>query len=308
PIPDDVVVRPRAPRKSWKAGTLHHGKRVYAIAISGSTHHVYTCGSGYIRVWDEKALFASDEPPQVQMDFQDHQDCVLTCKLLPDEQSMITGGVAQTLTLWDLAPTPRVRAQLESTGLMCHSLAVSSDAHICLACFRGFVEVWDLQNQVLIRRQELPKFGSRCIDIAGNKFWTGGEDTNLYSWDLRSYKRIQHHHLDYEILSITHDPSEEWMLVGLRTGEMVILHTHRDEKFKAVLQRYLHYHNIKFAASGTFFVTTMDETLRCLEAPSLRRLFQVEEPLEIVCCDVSSDNQYLVTGSKKSATVYHLLY
>ena len=67
PVPDDVVVRQRAPHKSWKVGRLRHGKKVYAVAISGSTHHVYTCGHGYIRVWDESALHAWDQAPQAQL-------------------------------------------------------------------------------------------------------------------------------------------------------------------------------------------------------------------------------------------------
>ncbi|KAK2501112.1 hypothetical protein MC885_011395 [Smutsia gigantea] len=261
---------------------LHHGKKVYAVAISSSTHHVYTCGHGYIKVWDKSALHAWDRAPRAQLDLQDHQNCVLTCKLFPDEQSLITGGLSQTLTLWDLAPTPRIRAQLASTGPMCYSLAVSSNAQICLACFKGFVEIWDLQNQILIRKHEVPMYGSRCVDIAGNKFWTGGEDTSLYSWDLRSYQKLQEQYLQHEILSITHDPSEEYLLVGLRTSDIIMLHTHRKEKFKAVVHKYIHHHNLKFASS--------------------------EESTEILCCDVSSDNQYLVTGSKNSASVYQLLY
>lgn len=59
--------------------------------------------------------------------------------------------MSRTLTLWDLAPTPRIRAQLASAGPVCYSLAISSNAQICLACFKGFVEIWDLQNQILIR-------------------------------------------------------------------------------------------------------------------------------------------------------------
>nr|XP_031536776.1 transducin-like enhancer protein 7 [Vicugna pacos] len=308
PIPDEAVVRQRTPRGSWKVGKLHHGKKVYAVAVSGSTHHVYTCGHGYIRVWNESALHAWDQAPQAQLNLQDHQNCVLTCKLFPDEQRLITGGLSQTLTLWDLAPTPRIRAQLASTGPMCYSLAISSNAQICLACFKGFVEIWDLQNQILIRKHEVPIYGSRCVDITGNKFWTGGEDTSLYSWDLRSYQRLQQHDLQHEILSITHDPSEEWLLVGLRMSDIIILHTHRKEKFKAVLHKYIHHHNLKFASCGSYFVTTQDESIHCLAAPSLQRLFQAEESTDILCCDVSSDNQYLVTGSKNSATVYQLLY
>ena len=53
-----------------------------------------------------------------------------------------------------------------------------------------------------------------------------------------------------QILSITHDPSEEWLLVGLRMSDIVIVHTHRREKFKAVLQKYAYHHNLKFASCG----------------------------------------------------------
>ncbi|XP_069882280.1 transducin-like enhancer protein 7 [Dipodomys merriami] len=307
PVPPEVMVR-RAPGDFCKVGTLLHGKRVNAIAVSRAPHHVYTCGSGYIRVWDDSALHAFDRTPKAQLDFQNRQNRVLTCKLFPDEQSLITGGVAQTLTLWDLAPTPQVKAQLASTGPICYSLAVSSDAHICLACFKGFVEIWDVQNQILIRKHEVPVYGSRCVDITGHKFWTGGEDTILYSWDLRSYQRLQQHHLSNEILCITHDPGEEWVLAGLKMSDIVILHAHRDEKFKAVIQRYTHHHNLKFASSGTYFVSTQDESVHCIEAPSLQRLFQAEESSDILCCDISSDNKYLVTGSKNTATVYQLLY
>ena len=53
-----------------------------------------------------------------------------------------------------------------------------------------------------------------------------------------------------QILSITHDPSEEWLLVGLRMSDIVIVHTHRKEKFKAVLQTYVYRHTLKFAPCG----------------------------------------------------------
>ncbi|KAF3817670.1 hypothetical protein GH733_012957 [Mirounga leonina] len=199
PVPDEAVVRQRVPWRCWKVGRLRHGKKVHAVAISGSTHHVYTCGHGYIKVWDESALHACNKAPQARLDLQDHQNCVLACKLFPDGQRLITGALSRNLTLWDLAPTPRVGAQLASTGPMCYSLALSSNAQICLACFKGFVEIWDLQNQILIRKHEVPEYGSRCVDIAGSKFWTGGEDTRLYSWDLRCYQRLQQHELRPEV-------------------------------------------------------------------------------------------------------------
>lgn len=70
PVPDEVVVRQMTPHKSWKVGKLRHGKKVHSLAISSSTHHVYTCGHGYIRVWDESALHAWDHAPQAQLNLQ----------------------------------------------------------------------------------------------------------------------------------------------------------------------------------------------------------------------------------------------
>lgn len=38
--------------------------------------------------------------------------------------------------------------------------------------------------------------------------------------------------------------------MGLSTSDIVMLHTHRREKFKAVIHKYIHHHNLKFASSG----------------------------------------------------------
>lgn len=53
-----------------------------------------------------------------------------------------------------------------------------------------------------------------------------------------------------QILSITHDPSEEWVLAGLKMSDIAILHAHREEKYKALVHRYSQYHNLKFASCG----------------------------------------------------------
>lgn len=50
-------------------------------------------------------------------------------------------------------------------------------------------------------------------------------------------------------------------------------------------------------------MTTLDESIHCLAAPLLQRLFQEEKSTEM---DVSSNNQYPAMGSKNWATV--LLY
>lgn len=92
------------------------------------------------------------------------------------------------------------------------------------------------------------------------------------------------------------------MLVGLRTSDNITLHMHQ-KKFKAIIHRYVHHHHLKFASCGSYFVTTLDESIHCLAAPFLQRLFQEEKSTDI---DVSSDNQYPATASKNWAAV--LLY
>ncbi|XP_004600939.2 transducin-like enhancer protein 7 [Sorex araneus] len=310
PIPGDVVVRPRAPRHPLKVSTLQHRKKIYAVAVSSATHHVYTCGHGYIKVWDERSLQGPARSPQALLNFPDDPDTyVQACKLFPDERTLITAGLSQSVTLWDLAPVPRIRGQLFTGNPTCAALALSSDARICVTCSRNMIEIWDVQNQILMRSLQPPLDGIRCVDIVGNKIWTGGEDANVYSWDLRSYQKLQQHQLQHEVLSITHDPSEEWILAGVKMGDLFLLHTHRKEKFKVMVEKkYIYHSNIKFASSGSFLVASLDESIHCFATPSLKRLFKIQDSADIMCCDVSSDNQYLVLGSGNTAKVYQLLY
>ncbi|XP_049643395.1 transducin-like enhancer protein 7 [Suncus etruscus] len=311
PVPGDVVIRPPPPRYPLKISTLQHRRRICAVAVSSSTRHVYTCGHGYVKVWDERSLQGCAKSPQACLSFPDDPETfVYVCKLFPDEQSMVTAGASQRVTLWALAPTPRISAQLVSASPICCSLALSSDARMCVTCSQSLVEIWDLQNQILIRQIRLPMHRLRCVDLTGSQFWTGDQDSSVYSWDLRSYQRLQHYELHREVLSMTHDPNEEWILVGINMSEIVILHTHRKEKYTVrVEKKYVSRSSLKFASCGNFLLAAMDETVHCLMTPSLQRAFKIEDGYDnIRCCDVSSDNQYMVTGSGTTAKVYQLLY
>ncbi|XP_075393855.1 transducin-like enhancer protein 7 isoform X2 [Tenrec ecaudatus] len=311
PVPEGAVVTQRLPYCAWKVGRLCHQRAVRAIAISGSTQHVYTCGTNYMKVWDQSALRAWNKAPVYHLKLEGNSNCIFTCKLLPDERSLVTGGRLHGLNIWDLTPTPHLRARLASEGIRCFSTAISSDGHILMACFSEFVEIWDLRNHVLIRKHQLPGNGNRYVDITGPKFWTAGEqDTNLYTWDLRTYQHLDKYNVEQQILGITHDPSEEWVLVGLQTSEITLCHVLRGEKYQIRMQLGESYnYNLKFASSGSYFVTTMNQKIYGVGAPSLRKLFQVvEDSSAVLCFDMSSDNQYLITGSLDTATVYEQLY
>lgn len=108
----------------------------------------------------------------VPLPSQNRDNYIRSCKLLPDGRSLIVGGEASTLSIWDLAaPTPRIKAELTSSAPACYALAVSPDAKVCFSCCSdGNIVVWDLQNQTMVRwvagtgarGAPLPPSPSRC--------------------------------------------------------------------------------------------------------------------------------------------------
>ncbi|ETE70067.1 Transducin-like enhancer protein 4, partial [Ophiophagus hannah] len=122
---------------------------------------------------------------------------IRSCRLLPDGRTLIVGGEASTLSIWDLAaPTPRIKAELTSSAPACYALAISPDSKVCFSCCSdGNIAVWDLHNQTLVRQFQGHTDGASCIDISndGTKLWTGGLDNTVRSWDLREGRQLQQH-------------------------------------------------------------------------------------------------------------------
>lgn len=96
---------------------------------------------------------------------------------MPDGRTLIVGGEASTLTIWDLASSqPRIKNELTSNAPACYALAISPDSKVCFSCCSdGNIAVWDLHNQTLVRQFQGHTDGASCIDISpdGTKLWTG---------------------------------------------------------------------------------------------------------------------------------------
>lgn len=92
---------------------------------------------------------------------QNRDNYIRSCKLLPDGCTLIVGGEASTLSIWDLAaPTPRIKAELTSSAPACYALAISPDSKVCFSCCSdGNIAVWDLHNQTLVRWAEVVSQG-----------------------------------------------------------------------------------------------------------------------------------------------------
>ncbi|KAJ7308461.1 hypothetical protein JRQ81_009011 [Phrynocephalus forsythii] len=311
PFPPDALVGTGIPCHARQLHTLNHGEVVCAVTISNTTQHVYTGGKGCVKVWD--VAQPGTKTPVAQLDCLNRENYIRSCKLLPDGHSLIVGGEASTLSIWDLAaPTPRIKAELTSSAPACYALAISPDAKVCFSCCSdGNIVVWDLQNQTLVRQFQGHTDGASCIDISndGTKLWTGGLDNTVRCWDLREGRQLQQHDFSSQIFSLGYCPTGEWLAVGMESSNVEILHVAKPEKYQ------LHLHescvlSLKFASCGKWFVSTgKDNLLNAWRTPYGASIFQSKESSSVLSCDVSTDDQFIVTGSgDKKASVYEVMY
>lgn len=136
---------------------------------------------------------------------------------MPDGRTLIVGGEASNLSIWDLAsPTPRIKAELTSAAPACYALAISPDSKVCFSCCSdGNIAVWDLNNNTLVRQFQGHTDGASCIDISpdGSRLWTGGLDNTVRSWDLREGRQLQQHDFSSQIFSLGYCPTGKLSLV-----------------------------------------------------------------------------------------------
>nr|XP_060640983.1 transducin-like enhancer protein 2 isoform X1 [Anolis sagrei ordinatus] len=311
PFPPDALIGSGIPRHARQLHTLGHGEVVCAVTISNSTQHVYTGGKGCVKVWDVGQ--PGTKTPVAQLDCLNRDNYIRSCKLLPDGRSLIVGGEASTLSIWDLAaPTPRIKAELTSSAPACYALAISPDAKVCFSCCSdGNIVVWDLQNQTMVRQFQGHTDGASCIDISnyGTKLWTGGLDNTVRCWDLREGRQLQQHDFSSQIFSLGYCPTGEWLAVGMESSNVEILHVTKSEKYQ------LHLHescvlSLKFATCGKWFISTgKDNLLNAWRTPYGASIFQSKESSSVLSCDISGNDKFIVTGSgDKKATIYELVY
>ncbi|XP_075227297.1 protein groucho-like isoform X1 [Lycorma delicatula] len=311
PFPPDALIGPGIPRHARQINTLSHGEVVCAVTISNPTKYVYTGGKGCVKVWDISQ--PGSKSPVSQLDCLQRDNYIRSVKLLPDGRTLIVGGEASNLSIWDLAsPTPRIKAELTSSAPACYALAISPDSKVCFSCCSdGNIAVWDLQNQTLVRQFQGHTDGASCIDISadGTKLWTGGLDNTVRSWDLREGRQLQQHDFSSQIFSLGYCPTGEWLAVGMENSNVEVLHALKPDKYQ------LHLHescvlSLRFAACGKWFVSTgKDNLLNAWRTPYGASIFQSKESSSVLSCDISADDKYIVTGSgDKKATVYEVIY
>ncbi|XP_032824558.1 transducin-like enhancer protein 4 isoform X2 [Petromyzon marinus] len=314
----DALAGPGVPRRVRLVSALPHGEVVCAVTISSAARSVFTGGKGCVKIWDvaqqqQQQHHGGKAAPVSQLDCLNRDNYIRSCKLLPDGRTLIVGGEASTISIWDLAaPTPRIKAELTSSAPACYALAISPDSKVCFSCCSdGNVAVWDLHNQTLVRQFQGHTDGASCIDIShdGAKLWTGGLDNTVRSWDLREGRQLQQHDFTSQIFSLGYCPTGEWLAVGMESSSVEVLHNSKPDKYQ------LHLHescvlSLKFAHCGKWFLTTgKDNMLNAWRTPYGASIFQSKETSSVLSCDISLDDKYIVTGSgDKKATLYEVVY
>merc|ERR1719266_1806495 len=313
-FPADALTSPGIPRGARQINSLQHGEVVCAVTMSNPTKFVYTGGKGCVKVWDITQPSPSGKPSAIsQLDCLQRDNYIRSIKLLPDGRTLLVGGEASTLSIWDLAaPAPRIKAELTSGAPACYALAISPDSKLCFSCGSdGNIAVWDLHSQSLVRQFQGHTDGASCIDISsdGATLWTGGLDNTVRSWDLREGRQLQQHDFQSQIFCLGFCPTGDWLAVGMESSEVEVLHSKQQEKYKLQLHESCVL-ALKFANSGKWFATAgKDNALNAWRSPYGASIFSSKETSSVLSCDISSDDKFIVTGSgEKKATLYEVMY
>ncbi|CAF1178491.1 unnamed protein product [Rotaria sordida] len=334
-FPSDTFDTNDCPRRIKTLSYLQHGDVVCAVTISDLNKHIYTGGKGCVKIWDLKESTKDNNKPIGQFECLSRDAYIRSVKLLPDGQTLIVGGEASNISIWDLNLTSsssnstlikdsnnsnslltKLKGELQSKAAACYALAVSTDGKFCFSCCSdGNVLVWDIQNQTIVRQFQGHTDGASCIDLTpdGLRVWTGGLDNTVRCWDVREGRQLQQYEFDSQIFSLGYCPTGgDWLAVGMEQSLIDILNVSsstKPDKYRLTLHESCVL-SLKFAHTGKWFVSTSkDNQLVGWKTPYGAKLFDNKEGSSVLSCDVSQDDMFIVTGSgDKKATLYEVIY
>ncbi|XP_019508915.1 PREDICTED: transducin-like enhancer protein 6 isoform X1 [Hipposideros armiger] len=299
------------PYRMEKMRTLKHGEPVLSIAVSSFMRHAFTCGRDGVKVWCLVGQVVEDRLPVSHLRVQTRGAYLRTCLVSSDSTTLLTGGHNLAgVSVWDLtAPSLYVRDELPSVALTCQALAAKLEDKLAFGGFTdGTVRIWDLRNQNVVRDLPGPVNGAKSIAVKGQNIWMGGLDASLRCWDLRNAGEPQEYQFESQIISLSPSPREDWVLVGTANGQQWLQPTCGGQKHMVGCKDSTIL-GLKFSPFGQWWVSVgMDNLVSIYSMPTGSMVFQVPETSSVMCCDVSSNNRLIVTGSRDHASVYQITY
>lgn len=311
--PDDLLWQSGGvPQALQKVRVLKHQDLLFSMAVSCLTQHIFTCSRRGIKVWSLTSEVAEDRFPEsyLQCSGQASGAYLRTCLLSTNSRSLFAGGHnLACVTVWDLtAPTLYEKCQLPCQGLSCQALA-DTESSVAFGGFTdGTIRIWDLRSQGVVRDLEGPVSAAKNLMVKDNKVWTGGLDASLRCWDLRTAKVVVECTFQSQIMSLLHSPTEDWLLLGLASGQHCLFNSKTNQvqtastKDKTIL-------GLKFSPNGQWWVSVgMDNLITIHRMPTGVKLLQVREAGSVTCCDVIDNGKLVVAGCGDCASVYQIKY
>ncbi|KAI6241212.1 Transcription factor unc-37 [Aphelenchoides fujianensis] len=295
-FPADALEGANIPKNLTKMSELHHGEVVCAVTMSPSDSRVYTGGQGVIKVWDLNNSTDVVKTALQTIDCNIQNNYVRSCKLLPDNKTLLVGGESSSVVVIDLE-TAKVLKKLDCEVQACYALVISADGRSCYSCCAdGNIIVWDLTSFERVAVMEGHKEGASCVDLSadGSTLWTGGLDNTVCSWDVAERRKLNRIELESQVFSLGCSPTDDFVAVGMESSRVELLNTKANEKF------VLHQHD------NCVLVAPLRALRRVIGGA---RLVKTKEATSILCCDISADDKYIVSGSgDKKASVYEVSY
>ncbi|KAK7809803.1 hypothetical protein U0070_008453 [Myodes glareolus] len=301
------------PQALQKVRVLRHGELLLAMSVSCFTRHVFTCSRSGIKVWSLTNQVAEDRFPEshLQCGIQTNGAYLRTCLLSSNSRTLFAGGHnLPCVSVWDLAaPFLYEKCQLPCKGLSCQVLA-STEENITFAGFTdGRVRMWDLRSQGVVRDLECPVSAAKSLVVKDDNVWMGGLDACLRCWDLRMVKVSLEYTFQSQIMSLSHSPREDWLLLGLANGQHCLYDSKRRSEVLPVGTKDKTILGLKYSPNGQWWVSVgMDALVTIHSMPSGKKLFQAPEAAAVTCCDVAANGKLIVTGSGYWASVYQIKY
>lgn len=316
-FPNDAQKGPGIPTGLKKRMELNHGEVVCAATIARDNTRVYTGGKGCVKIWDVteadlSSASVASRPALATLDCL-KENYIRSCKLFQDGKTLLIGGEASTVALWDLT-TQMKTLDLETESQACYALALSPDEKLLFACLAdGNILIYDIHNKEKVCTLPGHQDGASCLDLSqdGTKLWSGGLDNSVRCWDMAQRKELAKYDFNSQVFSLGCCPDDKWVAVGMENNNVEVLSTGGKEKYQ-LTQHESCVLSLKFAHSGQFFISTgkfQDNALNAWRTPYGANLFQLKESTSVLSCDISFDDSLIVTGSgEKKATLYSIEY